>query len=174
MKCGIYSRNSVYCISFIFLSHLLLSFPLNSHPTPPPLHPLPAPPPQLRRTLGDLFRVVPFSVFIIIPFMELLLPVYIWLFPSALPSTFQSSSSKVSWGRDQWEGPESGCDCVGVAAGSAELAESAGWMHWHMLHACTCHAPLLVCNTCTCTCTCERVRVTVKLAVELTTVRLVV
>lgn len=66
------------------------------------------PPSQLRRTLGDLFRVVPFSVFIIIPFMEVLLPVYLWLFPSALPSTFQSSSSRVSWGRGQWEGPASG------------------------------------------------------------------
>ena len=35
-------------------------------------------------------------MFIIIPFMELLLPVYLFLFPNALPSTFQSKSSKVS------------------------------------------------------------------------------
>ena len=28
--------------------------------------------------------------------MELLLPVYLFLFPNALPSTFQSKSSKVS------------------------------------------------------------------------------
>jgi LETM1 and EF-hand domain-containing protein 1 len=50
---------------------------------------------QFRRTVGDVIRIVPFSVFIIIPFMEFLLPVYLWLFPNALPSTFQSKSSKV-------------------------------------------------------------------------------
>jgi LETM1 and EF-hand domain-containing protein 1 len=49
-----------------------------------------------RRTVADMFRIVPFSVFIIIPFMEFLLPVYVYFFPNALPSTFQSSSSKVS------------------------------------------------------------------------------
>jgi LETM1 and EF-hand domain-containing protein 1 len=49
---------------------------------------------QFRRTVGDVIRIVPFSVFIIIPFMEFLLPVYLWLFPNALPSTFQSKSSK--------------------------------------------------------------------------------
>ena len=51
---------------------------------------------QFKRTVADMFRIVPFSVFIIIPFMELLLPVYIYLFPNALPSTFQSTTSKVS------------------------------------------------------------------------------
>lgn len=35
----------------------------------------------LIRTTGDLFRLLPFSVFIIVPFMELLLPVAIKLFP---------------------------------------------------------------------------------------------
>ncbi|XP_063909422.1 mitochondrial proton/calcium exchanger protein-like [Zophobas morio] len=44
----------------------------------------------LRRTVGDMFRLVPFSVFIIVPFMELLLPVFIKLFPGMLPSTFQT------------------------------------------------------------------------------------
>ncbi|XP_060526816.1 mitochondrial proton/calcium exchanger protein [Cylas formicarius] len=48
----------------------------------------------LTRTVGDLFRLVPFSVFIIVPFMELLLPVFIKLFPGMLPSTFQTSSEK--------------------------------------------------------------------------------
>ena len=51
---------------------------------------------QFTKTVGDIFRVVPFSVFIIIPFMEFLLPVYLWLFPNALPSTFQSQDSRVS------------------------------------------------------------------------------
>ncbi|KAK2711971.1 hypothetical protein QYM36_010859 [Artemia franciscana] len=49
---------------------------------------------QLVRTTADLFRLVPFSVFIIIPFMEFLLPVFIKLFPSMLPSTFQSANEK--------------------------------------------------------------------------------
>ncbi|KAG0416334.1 hypothetical protein HPB47_006550 [Ixodes persulcatus] len=49
---------------------------------------------QLVRTVSDLFRLVPFSVFIIVPFMELLLPVALALFPGMLPSTFQTSSAK--------------------------------------------------------------------------------
>ncbi|KAF8323199.1 LETM1-domain-containing protein, partial [Clavulina sp. PMI_390] len=44
---------------------------------------------QLRRTTGDLLRLVPFSVFVVVPFMELLLPVAIKLFPNMLPSTFE-------------------------------------------------------------------------------------
>ena len=50
---------------------------------------------QFRRTAGDLFRMLPFSVFVVIPFMEFLLPVYLYLFPNALPSTFQTESTKV-------------------------------------------------------------------------------
>lgn len=46
------------------------------------------------RTTSDLFRLVPFSVFIIVPFMELLLPLAIKLFPGMLPSTFQSASDQ--------------------------------------------------------------------------------
>jgi len=49
---------------------------------------------QLVRTVSDLFRLVPFSVFIIIPFMELLLPVALKLFPGMLPSTFASQDEK--------------------------------------------------------------------------------
>lgn len=45
---------------------------------------------QLKRTLVDLFRLVPFLVFIIVPFMEFLLPVALKLFPNMLPSTFES------------------------------------------------------------------------------------
>ncbi|OVA11045.1 EF-hand domain [Macleaya cordata] len=44
---------------------------------------------QLTRTTVDIFRLVPFAVFIIVPFMELLLPVFLKLFPNMLPSTFQ-------------------------------------------------------------------------------------
>ena len=49
---------------------------------------------QLVRTTSDLFRLVPFSVFIIVPFMELLLPVALKLFPGMLPSTFTTSSQR--------------------------------------------------------------------------------
>lgn len=48
----------------------------------------------LVRTVGDMFRLVPFSVFIIVPFMELLLPIWIKLFPNMLPSTFQTATEK--------------------------------------------------------------------------------
>ncbi|KAF8497239.1 LETM1-domain-containing protein [Russula emetica] len=44
---------------------------------------------QLRRTTQDLLRVIPFAVFIVVPFMEFLLPVALKLFPNMLPSTFE-------------------------------------------------------------------------------------
>lgn len=46
---------------------------------------------QLLRTVSDLFRLVPFSMFLIIPFMEFALPFALRLFPNMLPSTFQDS-----------------------------------------------------------------------------------
>uniref|UniRef100_A0A1I7ZY59 Mitochondrial proton/calcium exchanger protein n=1 Tax=Steinernema glaseri TaxID=37863 RepID=A0A1I7ZY59_9BILA len=49
---------------------------------------------QLIRTVSDLFRLVPFSIFIIVPFMELALPIFIKLFPNMLPSTFQEASKE--------------------------------------------------------------------------------
>lgn len=44
---------------------------------------------QLIRTTTDIFRLVPFAIFVIVPFMELLLPFALKLFPNMLPSTFQ-------------------------------------------------------------------------------------
>jgi LETM1 and EF-hand domain-containing protein 1 len=44
---------------------------------------------QLKRTTTDLLRLLPFSVFVIVPFMEFLLPVALRLFPNMLPSTFE-------------------------------------------------------------------------------------
>ncbi|PPR06660.1 hypothetical protein CVT26_001202 [Gymnopilus dilepis] len=44
---------------------------------------------ELKRTTQDLLRLVPFAVFIVVPFMELLLPVALKLFPNMLPSTFE-------------------------------------------------------------------------------------
>ena len=46
---------------------------------------------QLTRTTADLFRLVPFAFFVIVPFMELLLPFALKIFPNMLPSTFQDS-----------------------------------------------------------------------------------
>jgi LETM1 and EF-hand domain-containing protein 1 len=48
------------------------------------------------RTTADLFRLVPFLVFVIVPFMEFLLPVAIKLFPNMLPSTFNDENAEVS------------------------------------------------------------------------------
>ncbi|XP_072932523.1 mitochondrial proton/calcium exchanger protein [Epargyreus clarus] len=45
-------------------------------------------------TIGDLFRMVPFIVFIVVPFLEFALPLFIKLFPNMLPSTFESTSQK--------------------------------------------------------------------------------
>lgn len=49
---------------------------------------------QLIRTSTDIFRLVPFAIFVIVPFMELLLPLALKIFPNMLPSTFQDSLKK--------------------------------------------------------------------------------
>ncbi|KAL6715853.1 LETM1 domain-containing protein ylh47 [Lecanora helva] len=49
---------------------------------------------QLQRTVQDLGRLVPFSVFVIVPFAELLLPVALKIFPNLLPSTYEGQTSK--------------------------------------------------------------------------------
>lgn len=46
---------------------------------------------QLIRTATDVFRLVPMSVFVLIPFMEFALPFALKIFPNMLPSTFQDS-----------------------------------------------------------------------------------
>ncbi|RLN69370.1 hypothetical protein BBJ29_000239 [Phytophthora kernoviae] len=46
---------------------------------------------QLQRTVTDLIRLVPFAFFVIVPFMELLLPVALKMFPNMLPSTYKDS-----------------------------------------------------------------------------------
>lgn len=50
---------------------------------------------QVNRTLNDLFRLVPFSVFIIVPFLEFTLPIFLKLFPNMLPSTFKQIEREV-------------------------------------------------------------------------------
>ncbi|KAL6778434.1 MDM38 [Auxenochlorella protothecoides x Auxenochlorella symbiontica] len=49
---------------------------------------------QLTRTTADIFRLVPMLVFVVVPFMELLLPVALRLFPNMLPSTFEDKLKK--------------------------------------------------------------------------------
>jgi len=49
---------------------------------------------QLQRTVQDLARLVPFSVFVIVPFAEALLPIALRLFPNMLPSTYEAQKSK--------------------------------------------------------------------------------
>lgn len=49
---------------------------------------------QLTRTVADMFRLVPMLVFVVVPFMELLLPVALKLFPNMLPSTFEDKVKK--------------------------------------------------------------------------------
>jgi len=51
---------------------------------------------QLKRTTTDILRLIPFAVFIIVPFMEFLLPVALKLFPNMLPSTFEDKFAAVS------------------------------------------------------------------------------
>lgn len=61
--------------------------------SPVTIGPLPV---QFLRICADLFRLVPFLVFVVVPFMEFLLPVAVKLFPNMLPSTFETQSSKVT------------------------------------------------------------------------------
>ena len=48
----------------------------------------------LRRTTMDVLRVFPFLLFVIVPFLEFALPIFLKLFPNMLPSTFESSLQK--------------------------------------------------------------------------------
>lgn len=49
---------------------------------------------QLKRTTQDVVRLVPFAMFVLVPFAELLLPVALKLFPNMLPSTYESKLDK--------------------------------------------------------------------------------
>jgi hypothetical protein len=50
---------------------------------------------QLKRTTGDLLRLIPLVIIVVIPFLEFALPVLLKLFPSMLPSTFESKGQEV-------------------------------------------------------------------------------
>lgn len=49
---------------------------------------------QLQRTVQDLGRLIPFSVFVIVPLGEALIPFALKLFPNMLPSTYEGQKSK--------------------------------------------------------------------------------
>lgn len=48
----------------------------------------------LKQTMTDLLRLIPFSAFVIIPFLELTLPFFLKFFPGLLPSTFETKNQK--------------------------------------------------------------------------------
>eukprot|EP01103_Thecamoeba_quadrilineata_P012400 TRINITY_DN3190_c0_g2_i1.p1 TRINITY_DN3190_c0_g2~~TRINITY_DN3190_c0_g2_i1.p1 ORF type:complete len:495 (-),score=122.94 TRINITY_DN3190_c0_g2_i1:61-1545(-) len=48
----------------------------------------------LQTTVADIFRLVPFLIIVIVPFLEFTLPVLIKLFPGMLPSTFETTDQK--------------------------------------------------------------------------------
>jgi LETM1 and EF-hand domain-containing protein 1 len=50
---------------------------------------------QLLRTVADLFRLVPFLFFVIVPFAEFSLPFFLKIFPNMLPSQFQEKLQEV-------------------------------------------------------------------------------
>eukprot|EP00040_Diaphanoeca_grandis_P024711 m.136167 g.136167 ORF g.136167 m.136167 type:complete len:839 (+) comp29838_c0_seq2:312-2828(+) len=56
---------------------------------------------QLVRVGTDLFRLVPFSVFILVPFGELALPFAIKLFPGLLPTQFRDKDDQLSKSRGE-------------------------------------------------------------------------
>lgn len=49
-----------------------------------------------------MFRLVPFIIFVVVPFMEFLLPVALKLFPNMLPSTFQDRLKVRRHSRPSW------------------------------------------------------------------------
>lgn len=71
---------------------------------------------QFLRICADLFRLVPFLVFVVVPFMEFLLPVAVKLFPNMLPSTFETQSIKVTGRRGRRAQGRADADAVRASA----------------------------------------------------------
>jgi len=49
---------------------------------------------QLKRTILDVLRFIPFMFFVLVPALELALPLVLWLFPNMLPSGFATKHQK--------------------------------------------------------------------------------
>lgn len=56
---------------------------------------------QLVRTTGDIFRLVPFAVIVLVPFLEFALPLLLKLFPNMLPSTFKDKHQEAAKVRNE-------------------------------------------------------------------------
>jgi hypothetical protein len=63
--------------------------------------------------MADLLRLIPFAAFVIIPFLELLLPLALMLFPGLLPSTFEDAMQKVRIGLKVYNFLSLDIDCCG-------------------------------------------------------------
>ena len=49
---------------------------------------------QLRTTSADLLKMIPMAIMILVPFMEFVLPLVLYIFPGILPSTFKHEWKK--------------------------------------------------------------------------------
>jgi len=49
---------------------------------------------KLKQVRSDFFKFIPFSLFIIIPGAELLLPAWLVVFPNSIPSQFLSNDAR--------------------------------------------------------------------------------
>lgn len=49
---------------------------------------------KIKQVRSDVFKFIPFSVFIIIPGLELLLPPFLVIFPNSIPSQFMSEKAR--------------------------------------------------------------------------------
>ncbi|EAN31901.1 LETM1-like family protein [Theileria parva strain Muguga] len=70
-------------VSYYILKKLIRGHPMRYHERK-----------LLMKTMNDALKLVPFSLFIIVPFAEFLLPLVIRFFPQMLPSTFQTNNNK--------------------------------------------------------------------------------
>jgi LETM1 and EF-hand domain-containing protein 1 len=57
---------------------------------------------------SDVLKFIPFSIFIIIPGLELALPAWIAIFPNAIPTQFMSDEKKEQKMRETIEAREKG------------------------------------------------------------------
>jgi len=49
---------------------------------------------KIKQVKSDVFKFIPFSLFIIIPGLELLLPPFLVIFPNSIPSQFMSDKAR--------------------------------------------------------------------------------
>lgn len=69
---------------------------------------------QLTRTTADVFRLVPLVIFLVVPFMEVLLPVALKVFPNMLPSTFEDKLKVCEHSKSPAMPTPCTCTCLGI------------------------------------------------------------